>query len=238
MFFFLNYEALIERLGRTVSTVVPDDNARLGILPTRHGRRQPRGRARSSPSSRAPTAPRSARGSLSTPSLRADARPAVRAGPHRPQRRRRTSSSRATPSTTRTSSCRPTTRSSPASSCRATSSSPASTGRCCRDDVQHDAARLQPHAHRPECRSQHLAAAAAVRARAGDDRRHRHRRHEAVRAAELREPAAGAERVQRAGRPGPHARPAPDQGRRRWSSTTRTTWSIRPSAWASTPSRT
>jgi hypothetical protein len=33
-FFFLNYEALIERLGRTISTVVPDDDARLGILPT------------------------------------------------------------------------------------------------------------------------------------------------------------------------------------------------------------
>jgi len=33
-FFFLGYEALIERLGRTVSTFVPDDNARLGILPT------------------------------------------------------------------------------------------------------------------------------------------------------------------------------------------------------------
>jgi hypothetical protein len=33
-FFFVNYEALIERLGRTVSTVVPDDDARLGILPT------------------------------------------------------------------------------------------------------------------------------------------------------------------------------------------------------------
>jgi len=33
-FFFLTYEALIERLGRTISTVVPDDNARLGILPT------------------------------------------------------------------------------------------------------------------------------------------------------------------------------------------------------------
>jgi hypothetical protein len=32
-FFFIGYEALIERLGRTVSTVVPDDNARLGILP-------------------------------------------------------------------------------------------------------------------------------------------------------------------------------------------------------------
>ena len=33
-FFFLGYEALIERLGRTVSTVVPDDNARNGILPS------------------------------------------------------------------------------------------------------------------------------------------------------------------------------------------------------------
>ena len=33
-FFFLGYEALIERLGRTVSTVVPDDNARQGILPS------------------------------------------------------------------------------------------------------------------------------------------------------------------------------------------------------------
>ena len=32
-FYFLGYEALIERLGKTVSTVVPDDNARLGILP-------------------------------------------------------------------------------------------------------------------------------------------------------------------------------------------------------------
>ena len=33
-FFFVGYEGLIERLGRTVSTVVPDDNARLGILPS------------------------------------------------------------------------------------------------------------------------------------------------------------------------------------------------------------
>ncbi len=33
-FFFAGYEALIERLGRTISTVVPDDNARQGILPT------------------------------------------------------------------------------------------------------------------------------------------------------------------------------------------------------------
>ena len=34
LFFFVGYEALIERLGRTISTVVPDDNARHGILPT------------------------------------------------------------------------------------------------------------------------------------------------------------------------------------------------------------
>ena len=33
-FFFLGYEGLVERLGKTISTVVPDDNARLGILPT------------------------------------------------------------------------------------------------------------------------------------------------------------------------------------------------------------
>ena len=33
-FFFLGYEALIERLGRTIATVVPDDAARLGILPS------------------------------------------------------------------------------------------------------------------------------------------------------------------------------------------------------------
>jgi hypothetical protein len=33
-FFFVGYEALVERLGKTVSTVVPDDNARLGILPS------------------------------------------------------------------------------------------------------------------------------------------------------------------------------------------------------------
>jgi hypothetical protein len=33
LFFFAGYEALIERLGRSISTVVPDDNARRGILP-------------------------------------------------------------------------------------------------------------------------------------------------------------------------------------------------------------
>src|SRR5688572_18894418 len=33
-FFFVGYEALIERLGRSISTFVPDDAARLGILPS------------------------------------------------------------------------------------------------------------------------------------------------------------------------------------------------------------
>src|SRR5688572_13329178 len=32
-FFFFAYEALVERLGRTISTVVPDDAAREGVLP-------------------------------------------------------------------------------------------------------------------------------------------------------------------------------------------------------------
>ena len=33
IFFFAGYEALIETLGRTIVTTVPDDNARMGILP-------------------------------------------------------------------------------------------------------------------------------------------------------------------------------------------------------------
>jgi hypothetical protein len=33
-FFFIGYEALIERLGRSISTVVPDNGARQGILPS------------------------------------------------------------------------------------------------------------------------------------------------------------------------------------------------------------
>jgi hypothetical protein len=34
LFFFGGYEGLVERLGKTISTIVPDDNARLGILPS------------------------------------------------------------------------------------------------------------------------------------------------------------------------------------------------------------
>ena len=132
-FFFLNYEALIERLGRTISTVVPDDNARLGILPTGAVGRQSGGRAvsRRVPA-RQRAAARAGAGGLRL-SLRADPRRALRAGAHRPERRSTGAScSRATRSTTPTSTCRPTIRSFRASSCRATSSSPASTARCSR----------------------------------------------------------------------------------------------------------
>ena len=55
-FFFLGYEALIERLGKTISTVVPDDNARHRHPAERRGRRQPGGRAVPRRVSRAPTA--------------------------------------------------------------------------------------------------------------------------------------------------------------------------------------
>jgi len=40
-FYFFTYEALIDRLGKTVSTVVPDDNARQGILPPPAGSTTP-----------------------------------------------------------------------------------------------------------------------------------------------------------------------------------------------------
>ena len=46
------------------------------------------------------------------------------------------------------------------------------------------AVRLQPHPHRPERRSEPRVAAAAIRHRARTGRRHRHRRHAAVRAAD------------------------------------------------------
>jgi hypothetical protein len=36
-FYFVGVEALVERLGRTVATVVPDDQARLGVLPAAGG---------------------------------------------------------------------------------------------------------------------------------------------------------------------------------------------------------
>ena len=99
----------------------------------RRGRRQRGGRAvsRRVPARQRTAARAGARG-LQLP-LRADARPAFRAGPDRSATPGRTGrSSRATPSTTPTSSCRPTIRSFRASSSRATSSSPPSIARSSR----------------------------------------------------------------------------------------------------------
>ena len=36
-FFFVGYEGLRERLGRTISTFVPDENARRGLIPDAAG---------------------------------------------------------------------------------------------------------------------------------------------------------------------------------------------------------
>ena len=132
-FFFLGYEALIERLGRTVSTVVPDDNARTGLLPSGQVAGQPGRSPPTSRSTRAPTARRSDRGSRATRSRSISASTSIsrRAGSTTTSAAA-TSSSRATRSTTPTSSCRPTTRSSRATSSRATSSSPPSTAASCR----------------------------------------------------------------------------------------------------------
>ena len=73
---------------------------------------------------------------------------------------------------------------------------------------------LQPHAHRSERRGQHVAAAGAIRSGPGADGRHRHRRPEALRTAELGKPAARAERVQLPGRPLLLPREALREGRR------------------------
>ena len=127
-FFFVGYEALIERLGKTVSTVVPDDNARLGILPTGNV-----GVNRASrptwPSIHSPTADRSGRAwpNTTSPSTSDWTSIFCRVASITTSGRT-TSSSRATRSTTRISSCRPTIRSFRAGSSRATSSSPANTG--------------------------------------------------------------------------------------------------------------
>ena len=113
-FFFFGYEALIERLGRTISTVVPDDNARLGILPSGDGRRSIRRSRRTSTSSRVANGPSLGQGlAESTPSRSTSSSTSISCrGASTTTPTRRGSSSPATPSTMRPSSCRPTTRSS------------------------------------------------------------------------------------------------------------------------------
>ena len=194
LFFFVGYEALRERLGKTISTVVPDDNARL-----RHPAR-PAPVGDRSPASRpyldeypAPTGRRSAAASRSTRSgstRRLDqhfvqGRVDYNLGAAHQLFARYTFDDAEQRLPTDYPQF-------PRAFVSRTSSSPASTGSVfSARTLQHGALRLQPHAHRPERRGEHVAAAAAVRAGPRLDRRHRHRRHAAVRAAELGEPAAG-----------------------------------------------
>ena len=73
---------------------------------------------------------------------------------------------------------------------------------------------LQPDHDRSERRGQPRRSARPVRGGPRPGRRHRHRRHAALRTAELRQPAARSERVRRAIRHHGHTRSAPPQGRR------------------------
>ena len=212
LFFFGGYEALVERLGRTISTIVPDDNARLGILPTGavgvnaavapYLEEFPRANGRRS----------AGPGGLRLP-VRPAPRRALRPGPSRLQHRRAASRSLATRSTI-PKQFLPTDY--PQFPRTFLSRNQFFTGEYTRGAVgstlQHGAPELQPDAHRSERRGQHLAAARALRAWTNHHGRHRHRRAQALRPAELGRRAAGAERLQRPERSRALARPSPDQG--------------------------
>ena len=214
-FFFLGYEALIERLGRTVSTVVPDDNARLGILPSGQVADQRGGGAvPGRVSARQRTGARTGARDLQLP-VRSAARRALRAGPPRLQPRIGQPVLRALHAR----------RHRPVPAHRLPAVSPQLhleesvlhrriPARVLGEDAEHVAARLQPHRHRPERAGQHVHPAADVHRHARQHGGHRHRRPAPLRSAELRQPAADAERVQRPERPGAHPRPPRDQGRR------------------------
>jgi hypothetical protein len=116
-FFFVGYEGLRESLGRTISTVVPNEAARSGVLPAPGGGTiTARSWAEASP----PTASRSPRRSTRTTSRSGSTR--TWAGT--------TSCSFGTRTTGPSSTCPPISPSSRARSCRGTSSRPRSTGGC------------------------------------------------------------------------------------------------------------
>ena len=239
LFFFGGYEALIERLGKTISTIVPDDNARLGILPSGDGRRQSGRRALPCrvPARQRAFARSGARG-LRLP-VRSAARRELRPGPSRLHHRRRVSSSAATPSTTRSSSCRRTIRSFRGRSSRATSSSPASTARCSRPSTLNTArlsfSRTRIGQDVEANTSQPLAPFVPGRSIMGDIDIGGLKRFGPQSSVDVRL----VQNVFSFQDDLVHvARQAPAQGGRASSSTTRTTWSTRPSAWASTPSPT
>ncbi len=199
-FFFLGYEALIERLGRTVSTVVPDDNARTGHPAERPGGGQSRGGAVPRRVSRAPTARRSARGSR-----RSRSRSNQRLDEHFAQGRLDYNLGSGNQFFARytlddTDQFLPTDY--PQFPRNFISRNQFFTGGVpahpLAEHAEHRAHRLQPDPHRPERRRRTpRSRCAPFVADARQHGRHRHRRPAALRPAELRQPAARAERVQR-----------------------------------------
>ncbi len=206
----------------------------------RAGARQPAGRAlpRGVPH-RQRTVARAGPRQLHVPVQPADRR-ALRAGPGRLQlRRRHASCSPATRSTIPISSCPPTIRSFRATSSRGTSSSPPSTGSIVSPNTLSTSrigfSRTRIGQNVQANTSQPLPVFVRDARQHG---RHRHRRPAAFRPAELGQPPPRAERLQRAERPGPARAAATCSRPGRWPSTTRTTWSTRRSASASSRSPT
>ena len=238
MFVFVGYEGLFENLGRTIVTTVPDDNARRGILPT--------GQVAINPSVlpyllEFPVANGPSLGDgLAQHRFGFDQRldSELLAGPLRRGAVRR----RAVVRPLHAGRCRagPADRL-PAVPARVRLAEPVPDrgipARAVAVDLRHGAVRLQRHAHRPDRRVEHHAGRVAVRARAADDGRHRHRRRAPLRPAALGRPGARTGRLQRPGRCDARARPPSAEGRRRSSSAIARPSSTRPSAAASIASR-
>ena len=248
-FFFVGSKALRERLGRTISTVVPDDDARARAAPgpaqpgrAAHGPRRARRCGRTSTPYPLPNGASLGGGlaaysfpfdqTLDQDYFQARARPQLRRG--------RTSSSCATPTTTPSSSCPPTSRSSRATFLsREPVRDRASTATCSSRRTLHTArARLRAapasaRTSRPNLRL----AAGPVRARPAARGRHRHRRHPALRARSRSATSRSRQNVLGAEYGIVHTRGPPPASRRApWPSATSTTCPTRPSASASTPS--
>ena len=213
-FFFLGYEALVERLGKTVSTVVPDDNARNGLLPSGQVPVSPEVAPYLAEYPRA-NGPSLGQG-LASYTFPFD----QRVDEHFAQGRLDYSFGGGTQLFARytfddTDQFLPTDY--PQFPRNFISRNQFFTDRIPPHRVaehgQHQPRRLQPDADRPERPGQHLAAAAGVRRHARQHGRHRHRRPPPLRSAELRQSPPRAERVQRAERRGPDARPPRAQGR-------------------------
>ena len=165
LFYFVGYEALRENLGKTISSFVPDDNARLGILPdgpVTINRRRAAVSRRDSARQRAGDRRRPGDAHLR---LRPDARSGLLPGPPRLSGRHRAPVLRAATPTTTPMQRLPTDYPQFPRSFISTNQFVTVEYRNVLSDrtLQTAALRLQPHAHRPERRGEPRVAAAAVR---------------------------------------------------------------------------